>query len=153
MIPFTPQAEPTRESANFDFNREVRQKGSAWLQKTPDARTKDRPPPYWSKCLPHLRRAFRGLCGYAAMKVESKGTVDHFRSWAKTKGAEPGLAYEWTNYRFCSAALNARKNKFDEDMLDPFEVQGDWFRVSLPDMQLLPTDRIPETHAWLLKYL
>src|ERR1039458_311710 len=68
------------ENANFDFNRKVRQKGNAWLQNTPDARTRERPQNYWSDCLPHLRQAFRGLCAYAAMKIESKGTVDHFRS-------------------------------------------------------------------------
>ena len=146
MIPFVPQPEPTTESANFDFDAEVRQKGNAWLRNTPDARTRKRPQPCWSDCLPHLRHAFRNLCGYAAMRIESKGTVDHFQSWARTKETRPELAYEWTNYRFCSASINSLKNKFDEDVLDPFEVQDGWFRVALPDMQLLLTDRVPATH-------
>lgn len=146
MIPFAPQPEPTLENANFDFDSEVRQKGSAWLRNTADARTRKRPQNYWSDCLPHLRRGFRGLCGYAAMKIEAKGTVDHFQSWSKTKATRPELAYEWSNYRFCSAAINSIKNKFDDEVLDPFEVQEGWFRVSLPDMQLHLTAQVPDTH-------
>jgi hypothetical protein len=77
------------------------------------------------------------------MMVEAKGTVDHFQSWAATKEAHPELAYEWENYRFCSFAINCLKNKYDDDVVDPFEVQDDWFRVTLPDMQLQITDRVP----------
>ena len=78
------------------------------------------------------------------MRTESKGTVDHFQSWAKTKDTKPELAYEWSNYRFCSFSINSLKNKFDEDILDPFEIQEGWFKISLPDMLLKPTDRVPD---------
>jgi len=140
VIPFALQPEPG------SFDTEVRQKGVAWLTNTPDAAQRDRPHNYWKHCLPDLRHAFRGLCAYAAMRVEAKGTVDHFQSWAKTKAATPELAYEWRNYRFCSFAINSLKNKFDEDVLDPFDIQDGWFKVSLPDMQLEPTDLIPEPY-------
>ncbi len=77
------------------------------------------------------------------MRIESKGTVDHFQSWARTKDTRPELAYEWSNYRFCSFSINSLKNKFDEDVLDPFEIQEGWFKITLPDMQLVVTDLVP----------
>ena len=33
-----------------------------------------------------------------------------------------------------------------KDVLDPCEVEEGWFEVSLPDFQLLMTDRLPATH-------
>src|SRR5437016_4070640 len=117
MIPFALQPEPD------SFDEMVRRKGAAWLRDTPNAVQRERPANYWKHGLPDLRRASRGLCAYAAMRVEAKGTVDHFQSWARTKEITPQLAYEWSNYRFCSFAINSVKNKYDEHLLDPFEVQ------------------------------
>jgi len=137
MLPFRLQQEPP----SFDDN--VRQKGLSWIRNTPDASQRKRPQNYWRHCLTDLRHAFQNICPYAAMRIDAKGTVDHFESWARTKATNPGLAYEWSNYRFCSSAMNSLKNKFDEDVLDPFEVQNGWFRVTLPDMQLILTDQVP----------
>jgi hypothetical protein len=39
--------------------------------------------------------------------------------------------------------MNSRKWTHDEKILDPFEVQDDWFEVQLGTWQLLITDNIP----------
>ncbi len=87
--------------------------------------------------------AFLNLCAYSSSRTfPRQGTVDHFRS---CKNA-PELAYEWTNYRHCSARINQYKGMSDEDVLDPFEIEDDWFEIILPSMQLVPTDKLPDQH-------
>ncbi|WP_228019853.1 hypothetical protein [Sphaerospermopsis sp. LEGE 08334] len=41
------------------------------------------------------------------------------------------LAYEWTNYRFVSGWVNSSKGTLDNQVLDPFEVEDDWFEILL----------------------
>lgn len=72
------------------------------------------------------------------MWIES-GTVDHHRAW-KT---HPELAYEWDNYRYVSEWINKSKQKLGEELLDPYEVGEGWFEISLPDLQMKATDKVP----------
>lgn len=74
---------------------------------------------------------------------EPVGSVDHFRSWKAIRASEPRLAFEWSNFRFAAQWINAVKQDSD-DVLDPFEVEDDWFEISLPSLQLVATDRIPQ---------
>jgi hypothetical protein len=55
----------------------------------------------------------------------------------------PDLAYEWTNYRFASAPLNASKKHADDSVLDPYEVGAGWFEIILPSLQLRATSAVP----------
>jgi hypothetical protein len=71
---------------------------------------------------------------------EPVGTVDHFVSIDEDRAR----AYAWTNYRFASGWLNASKQALSSTQLvDPFEVQEDWYEVLLPSLQLVLTDRVP----------
>lgn len=97
-------------------------------------------PGYWREFTSDLATGFADRCAYGAMWV-SDGTVDHFISVDEDRS----LAYEWGNYRFCSGWLNSvKQNVPSARLLDPFEVQPDWFRISLPSLQLeIAADRIP----------
>ena len=101
-----------------------------------------RPRDYWSEFEPDLREVFGGLCGYCAMRV-MRGQVDHFIPVAVLKTEENHhLAYEWSNFRYGEGTLNQRKA--DIRVLDPYEVEDDWFQVLLPSLQLVLTDKVPE---------
>lgn len=117
------------------FNARVRLPGQAWRAEHPAAA---RPRKLWLPYLPHLAEGFGHRCGYTAMHIE-EGTVDHYRSCAKY----PDLIYEWSNYRFASARINAVKKTADDRVLDPFEVGDDWFEILLPSLQMVPTEHIP----------
>lgn len=131
-------ASPIAEPAAFDA--ECRKKGRKWLtgQSVAPARPKD----YWSVFRMDLREGFVRRCGYLAMFMHD-GTVDHFVSWDTCKVANPGLAYEWSNFRFIDPALNSKKRTRDDQVLDPFEVQDDWFEVEIPSFVLRLTGQIP----------
>ena len=150
MIHFDLQDEPA------EFGDKCRQPGLKWLAEHPKPTVKKkgerwRPYDYWSQFRPDLRNAFRGLCSIAAM-YEPAGTVDHFVSCDTNET----LAYEWDNYRFVSQWLNSSKQNAD-GLLDPFDVQDDWFEVTLPDMQLRLTDNVPgrfrKAAEWTLERL
>jgi hypothetical protein len=128
---------PIDEPAAFDV--ECRQAGQVYLQNQP-TRPK-RPRDFWSPFRPDLRRGFGGRCGYYAMYVPD-GQVDHFVSWDTCKDDKPHLAYEWSNFRFLDGALNSSKRTLDGLLLDPFEVQDDWFELELPTLLLRPI-RVP----------
>jgi hypothetical protein len=130
MIPVARVDEPDA------FDRQVRQPGNRWLAANPEA---PRPTPLWGPFLEPLEAGFKSLCGYAAMLDPTGGTVDHYLSY-KT---HPHLAYEWHNYRFASAMLNASKKNADDTVLDPYEVGKGWFEIILPSLQLRLTDRVP----------
>ena len=135
MIPCSPGPEP----ATFDAC--ARQPGQVWLKKNPKPATASpgsrwRPYDYWSKFRNDLADAFRQLCAYGAM-YEPAGTVDHFVSC----DTDETLAYEWSNYRFCSQWLNSSKQ--NTVVLDPCEVQDGWFKILLPSLQLEVGDKIP----------
>jgi hypothetical protein len=135
MIPVAnPITEPT------DFNTRCRQTGNAWLALPKNAGKTKGFPPYWREFEEQLEAGFHARCGWWAMRIDS-GTVDHFMS--KAVPANRPLIYEWSNYRHASATVNSSKKNLDDQVLDPFEVQADWFEVILPSMQLLCTAAIP----------
>ena len=125
-----------------DFERRVRQPGQTWLAKNLDENGKlpagKRPPARWSAFKGKLAAGFQNRCGYSAM-FEPVGTVDHYLSCDN----HPQQAYEWVNYRYASAWINASKGTLDEQVLDPFEVQDDWFEILLPSLQLVLTNVVP----------
>jgi len=130
MIRFPQAPEPP------GFHERVRVRGNAWLKEHPTGRPRD----YWREFTPQLREGFRGLCGYSAMWIQS-GDVDHFDPCVSNRA----LAYEWRNYRYADGMLNSKKQgRAAAEMLDPFEVEDDWFEVILPSLQLVVTDRCPE---------
>lgn len=70
---------------------------------------------------------------------EPVGTVDHFVNC----NADEMLAYDWRNYRFASQWINSSKQDCTDELLDPLRVGSGWFKIILPSLQLVATDRIP----------
>lgn len=130
MIPVSPVQEPA------DFDTQARKPGHAWLAANPD---KKRPRDYWSPFRPALEDGFGKRCGYAAMLDPTGGTVDHYLSCDRYRH----LAYEWDNYRFVSATLNASKQTADDAVLDPYQVGAGWFEIQLPSLQMHTTTAVP----------
>ncbi len=119
-----------------EFEQQVRQKGDFWLANNADRLPKD----FWSSSKPKLAEAFQFRCAYTAMRIPSgSGTVDHYLS----KRNYPKLAYEWSNYRYAMRLVNGCKGNYDDRILDPFEVENDWFMLQLPDLELGLTDKVP----------
>ncbi|HLP87860.1 MAG TPA: hypothetical protein VK184_04530 [Nostocaceae cyanobacterium] len=118
-----------------DFDAKVRQIGNNWLAKNPDVK---KIPSYWSNFKGDLADGFKNLCAYSVM-YEPVGTVEHYLCCENHRN----LAYEWSNYRFSSGWVNSSKGTLDNQVLDPFEVEDDWFEISLPSLQLVLTDAIP----------
>lgn len=127
MIAVSPVPEPS------GFDERARRPGNAWLAENPAA---ERPCDYWSPFRAVLADGFANRCGYTAMYVD-EGTVDHHLSF-KTN---PDLAYEWSNYRYVAHWINSKKKA--GDVLDPYEVGEGWFKVLLPSLQLVRTDKVP----------
>lgn len=128
MMRFNPPPEPP------EFDQKARQPGNTWLAKNPGKRPKD----LWSPFTSQLADGFQSLCGYSAM-YQPTGTVDHYLSCKNY----PEQAYEWSNYRFASGWINSSKRTVDDQVLDPFEVEDDWFEILLPSLQLVLTDAVP----------
>ena len=124
-----------RVAAPAQFRQKCRVPGESWLAANPDAK---RPRDYWSQFKPVLADGFSSRCGYSAM-YEPVGSVDHFKSWDNHRQ----LAYDWSNFRYAAEWMNKSKQTADDDVLDPYEVQDDWFEISLPDLQMSVTDRVP----------
>lgn len=129
MIRVRPAAEP------HDFDRACRRRGNAWLVEHPGT---DRPKPFWREFVGDLAEGFEQRCGYSAVMIPN-GTIDHFLSWKRN----PSLAYEWSNFWYVDGRINSRKQLADDEVLDPFEVDDDWFEIILPSLQLRLTDRVP----------
>ncbi|WP_063673327.1 hypothetical protein [Dyella thiooxydans] len=128
-----PVANPIPEPDDFDAK--CRTPGNAWLATHPTGRPADK----WSPFRLDLAAGFGERCGYGAMWISS-GTVDHFVSCDEDRSK----AYEWSNYRYVEGWFNSSKNKHaSSSLLDPFEVQADWFEVVLPSLQLRLTDAVP----------
>lgn len=119
-----------------EFDRKGRQLGNTWLAN--NLETRKRPRDYWSPFKSHLADGFGNLCGYSAM-FEPVGTVDHYLCCENYRH----LAYEWSNYRYASAWINSSKGTLDERVLDPLQVEDDWFEILLPSLQLVLTDAVP----------
>lgn len=131
------RVQPVPEPVAFDHD--ARQPGKAWLLAHPQA---SRPRDFWSSFKNDLRDGFRNLCGYAAMFDPTGGTVDHYLSVSNY----PHLAYEWSNYRFASSTMNSIKRTADDAILDPYEIDDDWFEILLPSLQMCITARVPPEH-------
>lgn len=117
------------------FKRKARQPGKDWLTANPAAK---RPKDLWTQFKPHLARGFRDLCAYSVM-YEPVGCIDHFLSWKN----HPDRAYDWSNYRYSSEWINKSKQNADAQVLDPYEVEDDWFEILLPSLQLVVSTNIP----------
>lgn len=96
----------------------------------------DKFPPYWTEALPELRATYGHICCYVSVYIEpvtGAASVDHMlpksRSWRE--------AYEWHNYRLACSLMNSRKNDY-RDVLDPFEIDDDWFHLELVGFQVIP---------------
>jgi hypothetical protein len=132
MIRFARVPEPA------DFDAKVRKPGTQWLRSR--RQDKGRLPSLWSQVLPELRAGFRDLCAYTATWQASPGTVDHYVPTSR----DPKQAFEWDNYRYAAQWINATKKDLGpEAVLDPYEVEDDWFELLLPSCQLVVTDACP----------
>ena len=142
MIHVTPQPEPK------DFDRKVRQKGLAWLREKgidPNAALPERTklPAYWRDELNELYTVYGKCCAYLAVFFEwttGGGTVDHFAP----KSLRADQAYEWSNYRLACSRMNSRKRDFS-DVLDPFDVKDDWFRLEFVSGRIFPNPHLSES--------
>jgi hypothetical protein len=113
------------------FDAACRQAGKKWLAANLDSDPHRNP--LWGDFNGTLRQAFGLRCGFLAMRIP-RGTVDH---WISIR-SDRALAYEWTNYRFVDGAVNsAKKPAWEGKLLDPFEVEDDWFEILLPSLQLV----------------
>jgi hypothetical protein len=130
MIPVKPQPEPER------FAERVRAPGMQFLEQVPRPTSEQwGKRAYWQRALPDMRAAYDGICAYSAHWIpHSTGnhSIDHF----VPKSASPNLAYEWTNFRYVSARFNSRKGT--RTILDPFELQPDWFVIDLTSFLIKP---------------
>ncbi len=141
MMRFTPPPEPP------DFEQQVRKTGNNWLVNNPGKEPKD----FWSTLKPALAKGFQNLCGYSVMYIPSRmGTVDHYLS--KSKAENRHLIYEWQNYRYALQRVNSCKGTYDRLILDPFEVEDNWFEIILPSCQLVLTDLVPSHKRQLAEF-
>ncbi len=139
MIPVAAKSEPVH------FDAKVRKKGLAYLAKKGFALDQPLPPnadiePYWRECLTDLHQAYNGVCAYIGIffeRVMGGGCVDHFIA----KSTAAGLAYEWSNYRLACSTMNSRKREYS-DVLDPFYLAPDLFRLQLSTGHIYPNPRL-----------
>jgi hypothetical protein len=127
----------TKCSKPSDFDTKVKVPGNNWLFIDIEVRKKD-PRDLWSKYRDTLAKGFKNRCGYSAMLLLD-GHVDHYLSCNNY----PHRIYEWWNYRYISGSINSSKGTHDTKVLDPYEVEDDWFEILLPSLQLVLTDKIP----------
>lgn len=150
------RVEITPEPANF--HERCRLRGQHWLAANarPPSSQSWRPRNFWKEFLPDLELAFHHRCAYLAMWIHS-GSVDHFHSWAGHGGE--AKAYEWSNFRYAATEMNsAKKPSWGGYLIDPFEVDDDWFEVLLPSCLLrivesqVPPDLLPRVRFTVEKF-
>ena len=110
-----------------------RERGEAHMRAYPSRGPID----IWSPFRSHLAAGFEHRCGYTAM-LTYDGQVDHYRCQRDRRH----MTYDWSNYRYCSVAMNRRKGT--KDVLDPYEIETRWFEIQFPSLQLVLTDTVPE---------
>jgi len=87
----------------------------------------------WNKYRSQLTEAFRDLCAYSAQRLNQPGEVDHFVSIDEDR-----------SYRLAAGWINSSKQSLRSvDIIDPFEVEDDWFELILPSLQLRVTELCP----------
>ena len=111
-----------------------RERGEAHMRAHPSRDPLD----IWSRFRGHLAEGFGQRCGYTAM-LTYDGQVDHYRCQRDYRH----MAYDWSNYRYCSVTMNRRKGT--KDVLDPYEIETQWFEVQYPSLQLVLTPAVPES--------
>lgn len=117
-----------------NFNAEVRLPGAAFLTECPNPTSEQfKKKNFWNRAAKELHAAYSGICAYTAMYLPEQGSVDHFRA----KSTFPLLAYEWANFRLASGRVNNSKGN-QAEIIDPFEVEDDWFYLDIPACLLKP---------------
>jgi uncharacterized protein (TIGR02646 family) len=94
---------------------------------------------YWTEFSADLDDGFNGLCAYTALSTNGANEVDHF----KAKSENPDSAYEWNNYRNTTGSTNKKKNRSNKPILDPFEIEDDWFEVNLFTGEISVSTQVP----------
>lgn len=91
---------------------------------------------YWTAIIPELMSAYGSICAYTGFRVEhalGSPTVDHFVPLER----DVTKAYDWSNYRLSCRTVNSHKGT-KLNIIDPFTVQKDWFRVNLFTFHIIP---------------
>jgi len=134
MIPVSPRPEPE------DFTERVRRPGRAFLGEVSHPTTRDwQGKEYWRRVLPDMRESYDGICAYSAhwiSPVTGGHSIDHFIP----RSLRPDLAYEWDNFRYASSKLNARKG--EHIILDPFQLETDWFVLDFDSFLVKPNSAL-----------
>lgn len=100
----------------------------------------DKFPPFWREALDDMLVAYKRLCAYTSLYIEhvtGGASVDHLLS----RSTRWERIYEWTNYRLASALMNSRKGAV-KAVLDPCEIEDDWFHLELDGCQVIPNPRL-----------
>ena len=142
VIPVTPAPEPSGFDASVrrPGRNEVARRRAEGVPR--EALHKDLPD-HWRKALPDLMDAYRETCAYCCFWIRpgvETPTVDHMTP----KSKDVDLAYEWSNFRLALLTFNGRKGDH-LDVLDPFMIQADWFRLELWGFQVCPGESVPES--------
>lgn len=125
---------PVKEAPEPDcFNKNVRQPGLSFLNNYPNRE----PKALWLLVRDDLQRTYRRTCAYTCRRIVG-GTVDHFLPKSRYRA----LAYEWSNYRLCSAAAN-RAKAAKVGIVDPFKVGSRWFAIAFPECDVVLGDNVP----------
>lgn len=109
---------------------------------TRDEIPSDEFPPCWTAVLPELLEAYGRVCAYMSFYIErvtGAASVDHMLP----KSVKWDEVYQWSNYRLACSLMNSRKNHY-QDVLDPFEIEDDWFRMELVGYQVIPANSLTE---------
>lgn len=140
---------PMTDETRARYEARVLGPGRRWLEANPPAATnagepspkQKRLPTYWCEIRDDLAHAFHERCAYTAMWLSHPGEIDHFVPIDEDRSQ----AYDWDNFRYCSGAINSSKQGLrSSQLLDPLEVEDDWFEILLPSLELRVTDRCPE---------
>lgn len=140
MIPIKPKPEPD------GFDAQVRQKGLLWLKERQVDLTQRLPrgqkiPQFWVVVLKDLYDQYEGVCAYYAFRFQlasGAASTDHFVAKSKL----PSEAYEWNNYRLACLGAN-RKKSIHGNLLDPFDLEEDIFRLNLDTGEIYINDNKP----------
>lgn len=95
-------------------------------------------PAFWTEAIDDLLTSYRRLCAYTSLYIypaTGAPTVDHL--WPKSQRWDQ--VYEWSNYRLACSLVNAYKGAAFE-VLDPFEIDDDWFGLELVGYQVISRD-------------
>ena len=126
------RVDPKEEYPEFDT--EVRKPGAAFLAICPRPTSKEfSKKNFWNRAAPELHASYSGICAYTSMYLPEQWTVDHYLP----KTEYPEQAYEWKNFRLASGKVNTTKG-IQPDIIDPFEVENDWFFMDIPSCLLKP---------------